>query len=153
MLDKIDKEIIMELQEDAKRKTYQLSKKLNVPRTTIHNRIKRLEKDGFIKRYSAVVNPEKIGKPLTVLIGIVTGEEVGSRAVAAKIRKFAQIEDIYIVAGHFGIIIKVRLKDMNELASMIFGIDSGMRSIHGISKTESMIVLETDKEYGAIEPA
>jgi hypothetical protein len=42
---------------------------------------------------------------------------------------------------------------MNELASMIFGIDSGMRNIHGISKTESMIVLETDKEYGAIEPA
>jgi DNA-binding Lrp family transcriptional regulator len=57
-----------------------------------------------------------------------------------------------MVAGQYDLIAKLRLKDTNELASLIFGVESSLRNMHGITKTESMIVLETDKEFGIIEP-
>jgi len=152
MLDKTDQNLLRELQADSNRNTSQLSKKLGVPRTTIHNRIKHLEKEGYIKGYKAIVDGAKVGRPLTVLMGVVAGEEIGAKELAERIRKFPQVEDIYIVSGQYDLIVKLRLQDTNELASLIFSIDRGIRSIHGITKTESMIVLETDKEFGVTEP-
>jgi DNA-binding Lrp family transcriptional regulator len=151
MLDKIDKILLEELQTDAKKKVHQLSKKLNIPRTTVHNRIKKLEKEGYIKYYKAVVDAQKIGRPLTVLIGVIVGEEVGSKEIAKQIKNLPQVEDVYIVAGQYDLIIKVRLKDTNELASMIFGVEKSLRTTRGITKTESMLVLETSKEYGVLD--
>ena len=148
MLDKIDKDILRELQVDAKQKTYQLSKKLNIPRTTIHNRIRKLEKEGVIKNYKAIVDPKKLNKKLTVLIGIVTGLEAGSREVASKLAKIPHVEEVYIISGQFDILVKVRLRDTDELAKLIFSLESGLRSLHGITKTESMIVLGTENEDG-----
>jgi DNA-binding Lrp family transcriptional regulator len=150
MLDKIDKILLEELQTDSKRKVDQLSKRLNIPRTTVHNRIKKLEKEKYIKCYRAIVDAAKIGKPLTVLIGVVIGAEVSSRDIASQIKKYSQVEDVYIVAGQYDIIAKVKLKDTSELASLIFGVESSLRATKGITQTESMIVLETAKEYGII---
>jgi DNA-binding Lrp family transcriptional regulator len=152
MLDKTDKDLLRELQIDSHRNTSQLSKKLGVPRTTVHNRMKHLEKEGYIKGYRAIVDGAKVGRPLTVLMGVVAGEEIGAKELAENMKKFPQIEDVYIVSGQYDLILKLRLKDTTELASLIFHIDQGIRSIHGITKTESMIVLETDKEFGVTEP-
>jgi len=152
MFDKTDRDLLRELQIDSNRNTSQLSKKLGVPRTTIHNRIKHLEKEGYIKGYKAIVDGAKVGRSLTVLMGVVAGEEIGAKELAESIRKFPQVEDVYIVSGQYDLIVKLRLKDTNELASLIFSIDRGIRSIHGITKTESMIVLETNKEFGVTEP-
>jgi DNA-binding Lrp family transcriptional regulator len=153
MLDKIDKILLEEMQIDAERKVHQLSKKLNITRTTVHNRIKKLEKEGYIKYYKAVVDAAKLGRPLSVLIGIVTGEEVGSIEISNQLKKIPNVESVYIVAGQYDLLIKVVLKDTSELASLIFGVEKSLRTTHGITKTESMIVLETVKEFGLINPA
>ncbi|MCK4521957.1 MAG: Lrp/AsnC family transcriptional regulator, partial [Nanoarchaeota archaeon] len=141
MLDKIDKELIKEVQIDSNRKTYQLGKKLNIPRTTIHNRIKKLEKQGYIKGYKAIVDANKIGKNLCVLVHIAIGREIGAKEVAEKIKKFPNIEEIYVVSGQFDIIVKLRIKNTEELANLVFSMESGLRKIGGIARTESMIVL------------
>ena len=62
MLDEIDKKVLNELQENAKQKTYQLSKKLNIPRTTIHHRIKKLEEKQIILGYYTIFDFSKIDK-------------------------------------------------------------------------------------------
>jgi len=61
-LDKTDLKIIEALKTNAKQTTSQISKKFNIPITTVHNRIKKLEKNGVIKTYSPVLDYHKLGK-------------------------------------------------------------------------------------------
>ena len=150
MLDEIDKKVLNELQENAKQKTYQLSKKLNIPRTTIHHSIKKLEDEGYIKGYKTLVDAKKLNKGLTVIIGVVVGIEANSREVAAELMKIVQVEEVYIISGRFDILLKVRLENTDELAKIIFNLEHDVRKTHGISKTESMVVLSTEKEDGSI---
>ncbi|MBW2963913.1 Lrp/AsnC family transcriptional regulator, partial [Candidatus Woesearchaeota archaeon] len=68
MLDKKDLRILDELKADAKLTTGQIAKKLNIPVTTVHNRIKKLEKLGVVEGYTAKVDYKKLGKPITAYI-------------------------------------------------------------------------------------
>ena len=65
-LDKTDVEILQVLQKDAKVNTKELSEKLHISKTPIYERIKRLENDGYIKGYVALVDNKKVGLPLIV---------------------------------------------------------------------------------------
>ncbi len=150
MLDQIDKKILKEIQIDSNRRSYQIGKKLNIPRTTVHNRIKKLEKLGYIKGYKAIVDAAKIGKGLTVLIGIMTATDASPKDVAEHIKKMIEVEEIFIVSGQFDLIAKIRVKNTEELAKFVFSVQEGLRSLHGISKTESMVVLRTEKENSVI---
>ena len=60
--DAIDKKLIAFLQEDAKQTNKELSAKLNLSVTAVYERIKKLEKEGVIEKYVALINKEKIGK-------------------------------------------------------------------------------------------
>jgi len=60
--DNIDKQLISLLQEDAKQTNKELSAKLDLSVTAIYERVKKLEKEGVINKYVALINKEKIGK-------------------------------------------------------------------------------------------
>ena len=150
MLDEIDKRLLEELQENSNQTTYQISKKLNIPRTTVHHRIKKLESEGYIKKYKAIVDAKKLNKGLTVMMGVTVGMDANSRNVSLELMKIPQVEEVYIISGQFDLLIKLRLENTDELAKIIFNLEHDVRNTHGISKTESMIVLSTEKEYGSI---
>jgi Lrp/AsnC family leucine-responsive transcriptional regulator len=152
MLDNIDMAILRELQSDCKKTTHQLAKVLNIPRTTIHNRIKKLEDKKIIKKYKAVVDSAKIGKRVTAIIHIVVSREQSAKEIIDRLAKSNMVLEAYIVAGQFDIIVKVVVKDTQELSSLMYSADSGLRSWKGVERSESMIVLETAKEEGIIEP-
>ena len=69
-LDKTDVEILQVLQKDAKVNTKELSEKLHISKTPIYERIKRLENDGYIKGYVALVDNKKVGLPLIVFCNV-----------------------------------------------------------------------------------
>ena len=71
MLDKNDHKILQELQQDAGRRIRELEKSTKLPRSTIHNRIKKLKKEKVIKKIKAVVDPEKLNLNVCVLIHVV----------------------------------------------------------------------------------
>lgn len=148
MLDEIDKKLLRELQINSKRKIFQLARTLNLPRSTIHNRIKKLEKSGIIKTYKAVVNHEKIGKGVTVLVHVVITSRQSAKEITEKLKRMDNVEDIYIVTGRSDIIIKARFSSTEELGKFIFDETTGLRSWEGVESTESMIALDTVKEYG-----
>ncbi len=147
MLNQKDFRILSELERDSSQKISAMAKKLGMPRSSLHSKIRRLEKEGVIRTYKAIVDNEKTGLPVTVLVHIVITSKQSAKEVADKLKKMHNVEDIYIVAGPFDIIIKIRLKNANELAKFIFG-ENGLRSWPGVERTESMIVLVAEKEYG-----
>ncbi len=152
MVDKIDARLLDELQRDSSRKIHELAKELRLPRSTIYNRIKKLEADGVIKGYKAIVDAAKVGRPVTVLVNIVTTGH-SQQDVAKRLASLGIVEEMYVVTGPYDLIAKVRLKDNTELSKFIFDDSTGIKSQKSTLRTESYVVLDTLKENGAIPTA
>jgi len=144
MLNDKDKKILDVLKHNAKLSIQQIAKKTLIPITTVHNRIKKLEKEGIIKGYTVILDNKKLGKNITafILINVVynlPNKKIKQEELAKEIKKFGVVEEINILAGGADIIAKVRTKDIEELNEFVI---RRLRSIDGIDKTQTMIVLE-----------
>lgn len=143
-LDKKDEKILELLKENSKLTTSQISKKTAIPVTTVHNRIKKLEKLGIIKNYTLNLNFKKLGYDIiafilvTVTYTLPSGEKIKQEQVAQAIKKIGA-EEVYIVTGGTDIIAKVRTKNINDLNDFVI---KKLRNIEGIDKTQTMIVLQ-----------
>ncbi|MCD7901353.1 MAG: Lrp/AsnC family transcriptional regulator [Bacteroides sp.] len=100
-LDKIDLDILHALQENAKINVKELSDKLHISKTPIYERIKRLENEGYITGYTAIIDRKKAGLPLTVFCNVslaVHNDEYISR-FQEEIRDISEIMECYSVGG------------------------------------------------------
>ena len=145
-LDDKDLRILELLKENAKLTTHQISKKTAIPITTVHNRIKKLEQEGIIKRYTLVLDHAKLGRPMlgfvlvTVTYTLPSGKKISQEDAAKKIRALAGVEAVYIVTGGTDIIVKVRVKGVDELNDFVV---RKLRTVDGVDKTQTMIVLSS----------
>jgi DNA-binding Lrp family transcriptional regulator len=144
IMDEKDEKIIEILLGNAKLSNQEISKKTLIPITTVHNRIKKLEKKGVIKGYTVSLDYDKIGKRLSafILVGVNYNEmreaNLGQKELSKKLHSYAEVEDAVMVTGSVDLIIKVRVKDMKELDRFITG---SLREIKGISTTQTLMVL------------
>jgi len=139
-LDKKDLKILQMLEQNSELTSNQISKKTNIPITTIHNRIKKLKQNEIIKNYTIKINFEKIGKPIKAYIQIsVNQQKLSQEEIAEKIKKLENIESVDIVTGSTDILIQTRAKTMQDLNNLI---THKLRNIVGIDKTQTMIVLK-----------
>ena len=134
-LDKTDVEILQVLQKDAKVNTKELSEKLHISKTPIYERIKRLENDGYIKGYVALVDNKKVGLPLIVFCNV-------SLAVQEEIKEIDEIMECYSTGGIYDFFIKVVLKDLDAYNRFVF---EKLTKVHGIVKMQSSFVLSEIK--------
>ena len=115
-----------------------------IPITTIHNRIKKLEKEGIITGYTLKLDYKKIGRPikaymlLTVTYTLPDGKKLRQEDIAKTIKRLEEVEEVNIMTGITDILIKVRMKDIDQLNTFV--IDK-LRNIEGIDKTQTMLVL------------
>ncbi|MGB9749019.1 MAG: Lrp/AsnC family transcriptional regulator [Candidatus Woesearchaeota archaeon] len=142
-LDSKFREIIILLQQNCRLSIREIAKKLFMKPTSVYNRIKKLEENGFIKGYSAIISRDKMGYSVLgiVLISYKKGE-LSQKVLAEKLSKFPQVQDVFIVSGEWDIILKVIEKDVNSLGEFI---TEKLRKIPEIDKTETMIVLNEIK--------
>lgn len=144
MLDEKDSLILDVLKSNAHLTINQISNVTNIPITTIHNRIKKLEKDGVIKKYTIEIDHKKVGKEiqayilLTVNYSLPSGKKIHQMEVARSIRSFPEVEEVKILAGVTDILIRVRTHDIDELNNFVI---NKLREIDGVDKTQTMIVL------------
>ena len=143
-MDYKDERILDILKENSKLSTQQISKKASIPITTVHHRIKKLEKQGIIKKYTVVLDPKKIGKAISAYILIIVDYKLLKQIkktqddLAKKLKLHPAIEEASTVTGETDIIIKVRAKDMGELNNLI---TNYVRNVEGIEKTKTVVVL------------
>jgi len=140
-LDEKDIQILSILKQNSALTTSQISKKINVPITTIHNRIKKLRQEKIIKNYTINIDFEKIGKPLTayVLITVNQNKKISQKDIGLHLKKIDGVEIVDIVTGATDILIKIRASTMHDLNNLI---TEKLRNIEGIDKTQTMVVLE-----------
>ncbi len=141
-LDEVDRGIINILQNDARTPYTEVAKQLKVSDATIHVRVRKLEDAEIIKKYTIVVNPEKVGKPQAahILVNINPGkmQEVTKRLI--------QIEDIYEIHeihGRYDLLLKLHTESIPKLRDIITEI---IRKIPGILSTEVLTGFKTWKD-------
>ncbi len=142
-VDQKDREIITELINNSRQTVGQLGKKIGMPPTTIHNRIKKLEQAGIIRNYTADIDYKKLGRPVMAFIGItvnynVKGRKIKQPEIAREIKKLEGVREVTILTGGIDIIVKVMAKDIDDLNELV---TEKLRDIDGVDKTQTMIVL------------
>ncbi len=143
-LDGIDIRLLKALQKDAKTNTKELCDELNLSKTPVYERIKRLENEGVITGYSALVDNKKVGLPLVVFCNVTLAVHDDEHISRFK-KDIADIEEVmecYSTGGVFDFLLKIILKDMDEFNTFVF---EKLTKVHGIVKMQSSFVLSEIK--------
>jgi DNA-binding Lrp family transcriptional regulator len=138
-----DLRILSELQRDCRQSLKELSKKLGMPMSTIHDRIRKMEREKVIKAYSAVLDAEKVGKPITVFILISSKYTNPQRELAKKIAAFPEVQEVHIITGEWDLLAKMKARDLKEVGEFI--IDK-LRMVKGVEKTATLSAIAQVKE-------
>ena len=117
-LDATDRRILAALQKDASITNAQLSDTVNLSPSACHRRVQRLEDEGFIAAYVALLNPRKMGRPTTVFVEI-TLQSQAEDLLDAFEREVAKVPDIlecHLMAGTADYLIKIMATDTEDFA-------------------------------------
>lgn len=144
MLDKTDINILNLLQEDGRITIKSLSEKLGLSTTPIFERMKRLEKDGVIDKYVALINQKKIDRKLSVFVSISLKNHTRSylESFVKEMNSYNEVQECFHIAGDFDFMLKVVLKDMEAYESFIL---SKLSVISNIAHVKSSFVLSKNK--------
>ncbi len=144
-LDKIDRNIIRLLQQNARMPHTELARKVGLSTTPCKERVKRLERDGVIQRYQAVLNPAALDRGLVVFVQIRLNrtsqdifEEFTARAV-----DLPEIQECYLVSGNFDYLLKARVADMNAYRTLL---GETLLTLPGVLESTSYVVMEQVSE-------
>lgn len=114
--DAIDKKLLKLLQTDSKQTTKELSLKLNLSVTAVYERIKKLEKEGIISNYVALVNRNKINKGFVVFchLKLLQHTKEFINQFEKEVVQLTEVLECFHVSGDYDYILKVCVKDMEE---------------------------------------
>lgn len=143
-IDTTDRKLLMLLQRDSNQTIKQLASQLNLTPTPVHERIKRLEKNGIIERYRAEIDAKKLGKSLMVLSHVSLQEHSKSllHSFEEKIRALPEVIECYHVSGEHDYLLKVIIPDMQGYREFL---TEKLAKIKNIVNVHSSFVVEAVK--------
>ncbi len=149
IFDAIDKKLLTYLQEDSKQTNKELSLKLNLSVTAVYERIKKLEKEGFIESYVALVNKERIDKAFVVFchVKLVQHSQEFVIKFEKEVASLNEVLECYHISGDYDYLLKVIVKDMAAFREFMV---KKLTTIDHIGSTHSMFVINEVKHSTAI---
>ena len=123
VLDRTDILILRELQKDAKLTTKELAAKVNLSPSPTFERQKRLEREGYIQRYVAVVDPIKVGNGIMVLcnVRLKHHSKEFSRQFTSVIAEIDEVVECFNTSGEYDYMLKIYARDMRHYQEFILG--------------------------------
>ena len=120
-MDMIDKQILTLLQDNARIKKSEMARELNLPATTLQERIRRLEKNGIIKKYQVLVDPEMIGFSVQAFVAVTLDRHESSdiRDFERSVKTIPNIKACYHSSGRFDYLLHLVTRDLNELGVLV----------------------------------
>lgn len=148
--DDIDLKIIDLLLSDGRMSHTAIGKETDLSGPSVYARVQRLEREGVIKGYTALLAPEKVGRGLAAFVRIRTQTPGYAEDVFESfIQEEAQIVECHDIDGEDCYLLKVRTTSTQSLQKLL----ETIRSFPGITRTVTTIALETLKEEGTVRPA
>lgn len=139
-MDAIDKNLLQLLQEDTKRTTKELSLKLNLSVTAVYERIKKLEREGIIDKYVALLNRNKIDKGFVVFchIKLIQHSKDFLTKFESEVVKLDEVLECFHVSGDYDYILKICVKDMEEYRGFMV---TKLTTLNHIGSTHSTFMI------------
>ncbi|AJQ96368.1 leucine-responsive transcriptional regulator Lrp [Gynuella sunshinyii] len=144
-LSTIDRNILRVLQKNGRTSYAELSRKVGLSPTPCMERVKKLEKEGVILGYSALVNPEFLDSALVVLVQIRlnrSAQDIFDQFREA-VARLPEVQECYLVSGNFDYLIKARVADMSAYRKF-YG--ETLLTLPGVQESTSYVVMEQVKE-------
>lgn len=139
-LDAFDRRIINELTEDARAPIIQLSKKLKVSNTFIHQRLKKLKASGILLNASYQLDPWKLGYQTAAYTQIMLDNSKFHRKVEKKLEQIPEIVECVNIAGRYALLVKIFAYNNRHLRDIIY---EKIQPIEGVEGTNTTISFET----------
>lgn len=142
--DEIDKKIIHLLKKDAKISIQTMSEILNITKTPIYERIKRLEKEGVILQYVAIIDEKKFDGGMYVFCSVSLESQRLDQIEQFKeaVNNIPEVMECYLMGGASDFLMKVKVKDLNDYHQFSSG---KLAALSNISQIKSSFVLDTVK--------
>lgn len=144
-LDKIDRAILGYLQSNGRISNAKLARKINLSPTPCLERVKKLERKGFIQGYMAILDPALLESQLLIFVEINLKRTAGDAFTVfrQRILDIPEVLDCHLVSGNFDYLIKARVRDMQEYRSLL---GEKILPIPGVEGSRTYVVMEEVKE-------
>jgi Lrp/AsnC family leucine-responsive transcriptional regulator len=148
-LDKIDRRMLGILQKDGRIAAVDLADKVGLSPTSTGERLRRLQKDGYVTGFSARINPQKIGLGLLVFVEVSLDKTTPDifEKFAKAVRRAPEVLECHMVAGGFDYLVKTRVADMPAYRHFLGEVLLGLP---GVTETRTYAVMEEVKTDGAL---
>ncbi|KYY70650.1 leucine-responsive transcriptional regulator Lrp [Vibrio parahaemolyticus] len=144
-LDRIDRNILNELQKDGRISNVELSKRVGLSPTPCLERVHRLERQGYITGYTALLNPQFLDASLLVFVEITLNRGAPDvfEQFNSAVQKLDDIQECHLVSGDFDYLLKTRVSDMGAYRRLLG--DTLLR-LPGVNDTRTYVVMEEVKQ-------
>ncbi|WP_404364196.1 Lrp/AsnC family transcriptional regulator [Marinobacter sp.] len=138
MISKQDQQLLLLLRQNARMSISDLARTLDLSRSTVQNRLARLEASGVIRGYSVELGGEYLGNQVEAHVSIKVYQKLTGRTNAS-LEQISQVAQLYSVSGEYDLIAIVQAQSLEELSAVLDRIGD----LEGVERTNSAVVLET----------
>jgi Lrp/AsnC family leucine-responsive transcriptional regulator len=148
-LDRTDRKILKHLQTDGRIATVDLAEKVGMSPTSTSDRVKRLQREGFIAGYGARLDPHRLGLGLLVFVEVSLDKTTPDvfEKFAEAVKRAPEVLECHMVAGGFDYLVKTRVADMAAYRRFLGEI---LLALPGVKETRTYAVMEEVKSDGML---
>lgn len=143
MIDETDRSILSLLQQDARMANAEIARRVGLAPSAIFQRIRKLEEQGVILGYTAVLDPAALSYGLLAFVRVQTAPGTKAADATRELGAIPQVAEVHRVVGEDCFFLKVRVRDPKALEELL---DQGLQPLASVASTKTTIVLSTTKE-------
>jgi Lrp/AsnC family leucine-responsive transcriptional regulator len=147
-LDPIDRRILALLQDDAKRSQAEVAKAVGLTAPSVNERIRKLERSGYIRGYVALLDDKKLGHDITAFVEIFVEHPKFESAFIVAVAELDEVLECHHITGEFSLLLKIKVTDMAAFRRLLI---EKLNTIRGVRQTRTVMVLSTAKEQHRIK--
>ncbi len=149
-LDRIDRAILNELIRNARISMIELGRRVNLSKTPVTARVKRLEDEGVITGYRAELSGRRLGLDHVAFVEVRLSDtrEPALKAFNAAVRGIPEVEECHMIAGGFDYLVKVRTEDIGEYRRVL---SEGITCLPHVASTSTYVSMESVRDRGVAQ--
>ena len=146
--DLTDRKLLALLQDNAKLTQAELAKEVGLTAPSVNERIRKLERGGYIRGYVTLLDERKLGHDVTAFIEVFIEHPKHEAGFLEAVRDLDEVLEVHHITGEFSLLLKVRVEDMQAFRRLTI---EKLNTVRGVRQTRTLIVLATSKEQHRIK--
>ncbi len=147
-LDTTDRRILALLQDDAKIPQAKVARAVGLTAPSVNERIRKLERSGYIRGYVALLDEKKLGQDVTAFVEVFIEQPRFEAGFIEAVSGLDEVLECHHITGEFSLLLKVRVADMVAFRKLLI---EKLNTVRGVRQTRTLIVLATAKEQHRIK--